>query len=96
VKEGPNMPWIMRSLAIGKFKAAAMVDAAIDAYLEKNPALKTNIIKIEKPLKRKEYYLIFSKKFYNERKELAEAIWDAIEDYKSTEEYRQMKKEFEQ
>ena len=95
VKEEPNMPWIMRSLAIGKFKAAAMVDAAIDEYLAENPTLKANIIKFEKPLKRKEYYLIFSKKFYNERKELAEAIWGAIEDYKSTDEYRQMKKEFE-
>ena len=66
-----------------------------DDYLANNPALKENIIKVEPPLKRKEYYLIFSKKFYNERKELAKAIWDAIEDYKSTEEYHQMKKEFE-
>jgi polar amino acid transport system substrate-binding protein len=95
VKEGPNMPWIMRSLDIGKFKAAAMVDAAIDVYLEENPTVKANIIKFEKPLKRKEYYLIFSKKFYHEHEELAKAIWDAIEDYTSTDEYRQMKIELE-
>jgi hypothetical protein len=40
-------------------------------------------------------YLIFSNKFYHEHEELAEAIWNAIEDYKSTDEYRQMKIEFE-
>jgi len=95
VKEEPNMPWILRSLAIGKYKAAAMVSVAIDDYMEENPTLKGNIIKVEPPLKRKEYYLIFSKKFYNERTELANAIWDAIEDYKSTDDYRRIKKEFE-
>jgi hypothetical protein len=40
-------------------------------------------------------YLIFSNKFYHEHEELAEAIWNAIEDYKSIDEYRQMKIEFE-
>ena len=95
VKEEPNMPWIMRSLAIGKFKSAALQSYMVDDFLANNPALKENIIKVEPPLKRKEYYLIFSKKFYNEHKESAETIWDAIEDYKSTDEYRQMRKEFE-
>jgi len=95
VQEEPNMTWIMRNLAIGKFKSAAMQSSVCDDFLTKNPTLKENIVKIEKPLKKKEYYLIFSKKFYNERNELAKAIWDAIEDYSSSDEYREMRKELE-
>ena len=95
VQEEPNTTGIMRNLDIGKFKSAAMLSHMADDFLANNPALKENIIKVEPPLKRKEYYLIFSKKFYNEHKESAETIWDAIEDYKSTDEYRQMRKEFE-
>jgi polar amino acid transport system substrate-binding protein len=95
VQEEPNLTGIIRSLAIGKFKSAALQNYMVDEFLANNPALKENIIKVEPPLKRKEYYLIFSKKFYDEHKELAKEIWDAIEDYRSTDEYRQMKKEFE-
>ena len=95
VKEEPTMAWIMRNLALGKFKAAALQSRSSDEFLTDNPDLQENITKVEKPLKRKEYYLIFSKKFYDERHELAEAIWDAIEDYSSTDEYRELKKEFE-
>ena len=95
VKEERNIAWIMRNLAIGKFKSAALLSGRVDEFLADNPDLQENIIKVEKPLKRKEYYLIFSKKFYNERHELAKAIWDAIEDYSSSDEYHEMKKEFE-
>ena len=95
VQEEPNLTGIIRSLAIEKFKSAALQNYMVDEFLANNPALKENIIKVEPPLKRKEYYLIFSKKFYDEHKELAKEIWDAIEDYRSTDEYRQMKKEFE-
>lgn len=95
IQEEPNVTGIVRNLAIGKFKSAALQSYMADEFLVNNPALKENIIKIEPPLKRKEYYLIFSKKFYDEQSELAKAIWDAIEDYRSTDEYRQMRKEFE-
>lgn len=92
VKEEYNTPSVIRDLAIGKFKSAALQNYAVNDFLEDNPGLQENIIKVEPPLKRKEYYLVFSRKFYNENKELAEAIWNAIEDYSSTDEYRQMKK----
>jgi polar amino acid transport system substrate-binding protein len=95
VKEEPNMTGIMRNLDIGKFKSAALQNYMVDDFLANNPAFKANIIKFEKPLKRKEYYLIFSKKFYHEHEKLAKAIWDAIEDYKSTEEYHELRRHFE-
>ncbi len=95
VQEEPNITWIMKNLAIGEFKSAALPSDRADQVLAENSALKTNIIKFEKPLKRKEYYLIFSKKFYNERTELAKAIWHAIEDYRSTDEYHRLRQEFE-
>lgn len=94
VREEPNFTWIMRSLAIGKFKSAALQIYMADEFLANNSALKENIIKVEPPLKRKEYYVIFSIKFFSEHEELAKTIWDAIEDYRSTDEYCQMKMEF--
>jgi polar amino acid transport system substrate-binding protein len=72
-----------------------MQDYTVDEFLADNPAYRKNIIKVEKPLKRKEYYLVFSRRFYNEHKELAHAIWDAIEDYSSTDEFSERKKKFE-
>lgn len=95
VREELNTPWVIRNLAIGKFKSAALQNYAVNEFLEDNPALQENIIKIEPPLKRKEYYLVFSKKFYKEHTELAESIWNAIEDYKSSDDYLRMKKEIE-
>ena len=95
VQEEPNMPWIMRNLALGKSQAAAMLSYRADEFLADNPAFKKNIIKVEKPLKRKEYYVIFSRKFYNERNELANAIWNAIEEYSASDEYHEMKNKFE-
>jgi polar amino acid transport system substrate-binding protein len=95
VKEESNTAWIIRCLAIGKVKSAALQSYVADEFLADNPSLIENIIKVETPLKKKEYYLIFSKKFYHEHEELALAIWDAIEDYKLTDEYRKMKDEFE-
>ena len=95
VQEERNMAWIMRNLAIGKFKAAALQSKSVDEFKADNPDLQENIIKVEKPLMKKEYYLIFSKKFYQKRHELAKAIWDAIEEYSSSDEDRELKKEFE-
>jgi polar amino acid transport system substrate-binding protein len=95
VKEDQNTETIFRNLAIGKHKAAAVLGPVGDKQLADNPALKGKIIKFEKPLKKKEYYLIFSKKFYKNNEKLANAIWNAIENYSSSDEYHELKRVFE-
>lgn|GEM_PF-2346949 len=94
VIEEANIPGIMRNLSIGRFKAAALQNYT-DVYLKEHPELKEHIIKAEIPLKRKEYYLAFSRKFYSENRELAEKIWDSIEDYTSSEEFKVKRDEIE-
>jgi polar amino acid transport system substrate-binding protein len=94
VIEEENIPGIMRNLSIGRFKAAALQNYT-DEYLNEHRELKENIIKSEIPLKRKEYYLVFSRRFYNENRTLAEKIWEAIEDYSSTEEFKMKRNELE-
>ena len=96
VQEELNVTVILRNLAIGKFKSAALQSYMAGEFLANNPALKEDIIKVEPPLKRKDYYLILSKKFYHEHEELAKTVWEAIEDYRLTDEYRQMRTGFEE
>ena len=86
---------LMKDLAIGKLKAVGMPDYIANAYIEKDPFLKTNIIQLQPPLKKKDYYLIFSKIFYREHQEMAKCIWDKMEEYTHSKEYRRLKQEFE-
>lgn len=92
VIEEMNIPSILRNVSIGRYSAAALLPEA-DIFLNDNQMISGNIIKIEPPLMRKEYHLIFSKSFYREKEELARKIWDAIEHYKGTEEYVKLKAE---
>lgn len=95
VKEFPSEWGIMKDVAIGKLKGTGMQAYMADIRIEKDPFLKENIIKMPVPLKKKDYYLIFSKKFYQERRETADAIWDKYEEYSQTEEYKQKRLSFE-
>ena len=86
---------IMKDVAIGKLKAIAIQDYVANSFIQKDPFLKKNIIKLQPPLKNKDYYLIFSKKYYSEHRKLAETIWDVMEEYSHSEEYSRLRQEFE-
>lgn len=94
VVEEMNIPSILRNVSIGRYSAAALLPEA-DIFLENNRPISGEIVKVEPPLKRKEYHLIFSKSFYRENGELARKIWTAIEDFTSTDEYMNLKAELE-
>ncbi len=86
---------IMKDVAIGKLKAAGMQDYVADDFINQRPFLKENISKFQIPLKQKDYYLIFSRKFYREHQETAENIWEIMAKYSLSEEYTRLKQEFE-
>ncbi|MCP4109833.1 MAG: hypothetical protein GY749_30665 [Desulfobacteraceae bacterium] len=95
VKESQFPFKILKDLAIGKLKAVGIQSHMVDPYIEKNSFLAKNIIKFQTPLKKKDYYLIFSKKFYSERQDTAEHIWDKIEEYSRSDDYKRAKQDFE-
>ncbi|MCP4353588.1 MAG: amino acid ABC transporter substrate-binding protein [Desulfobacterales bacterium] len=95
VKEFQSELGIMKDVAIGKLKATGMQDYIADVRIEKEPFLRENIVKLPIPLKKKDYYLIFSKKFYKEHKDTAEAIWDKYEEHSKCDEYKRIRSEFE-
>ncbi len=86
---------IMKDVAVGKLKATAMQDYIADEHLKLHPLLEKNLVKLPIPLKKKVYYLIFSKKFYRENQLMAEKIWDKIEEYSASTEYQRLKQAFE-
>ena len=66
----------------------------VDSMLLKNKELFNNIKKIKKPLRTKPYYLVFSKKFYDNNKQIVEAIWSEIKNMKLNGEYNEIKTKY--
>lgn len=68
---------IINLLNIGRFQLAALQDVTADSIIKKENI--ENVIKIDTPIKRKNYYLLLSYQFVEKNPELAQEIWDAIE-----------------
>lgn len=72
---------IVRKLAQGKFDAYAASARITDNLLKKFPALAQNIIKESLPIRKKPYYLIFSKKTYKKKSQEMELIWSGLKEF---------------
>ncbi len=80
-----NLP---RMLIQGGVEGVACLDTVMDTYLEKDPELNRQIVKVHPPIMEKPYYLMLSHPFVKRHPKLAQRIWDTIRDIRASEEYR--------
>lgn len=70
---------IIRDLESNKISAYAGLTTDVEFILEKYPVFRENIIKEPIPIRKKDYYLIFSKKIYSgTKKNEIELIWNGL------------------
>lgn len=86
---GVNQIGNLRSVAHGELIATAELEHSADQALADDGELAQSIEKLPIPVRKKEYYLIFSKPFYAQREKDAQAIWDGIEKLKNSPKYVQ-------
>lgn len=76
----------LKKLLMNRVAGVASIESIFDKHINNNKNIKKNY----PPLKTKEYYLIFSKKFYNNYPDLAEKIWSKIVSTKKTKKYKEI------
>ncbi|WP_417334581.1 hypothetical protein [Halarcobacter sp.] len=80
IKQMESKVALLRELYSKKLSSYAAVGKDIDELLEKYPAFKKKIVKEKNPIRQKNYFLVFSKQFYNQNKEIAEKIWNGLKE----------------
>jgi len=69
---------LLRDLAQGKLSAYAGLITDVDVILKEHSQFAKRIVRESLPIRKKEYYLIFSKKNYQDKKVEMEQIWDGL------------------
>ncbi len=88
IKFGQNEAVNLQSVLHKEIVASAGSEAVADDIISKESELKKSIKKIPTPIRKKEYYLIFSKPYYEKEKSSAEKIWSGIEELKKSPKYQ--------
>ncbi len=83
----PNTPNL---LVHGRLQGYICLETVFDAYLERQPGVFGDIVKIRPPVKAKPYYLMLSRQFVDTHPELAEQIWNTIRDIKKNSAFTRM------
>jgi polar amino acid transport system substrate-binding protein len=76
-----------QKMLLGRVAAVALQTQQGDNALAKNPDFKANIERITPLLVEKPYFLIFSKRFYQQNPEFSAAVWQTIELVRESPEY---------
>lgn len=77
VQEAATTEQNFSKLRLGRIDAFAHQDLVADRYLER-AGMSEDFIKVEPPLSRKDYFLLFSQAFIAKHPQLAERIWQRI------------------
>ncbi len=85
---------IFKKLLSKRIDAAVLQISAGEYVLKNTPEFSKNIIRVEKPIEEKPYYLIFSKDFVNKYPELTKKIWNEIEKVRESKEFEIKKNDF--
>ncbi len=78
VKEVKSTRQNLEMLIRGRIQAYAAQDGTIDPVIAKYKRYQ-NLVKVGPPIKKKEYYFMFSHQYYEKNREMAEKIWNRIE-----------------
>lgn len=81
IKIFDDNPEIIRCLASKKIAAYAGTALRVDELLEKYPIFAKNIVRESIPIRKKDYFLIFSKKTYEQKSKDMKKIWNGLKKY---------------
>lgn len=84
---GANTTSNLNNVLYKEFIATAELESEADSIIQNKPLMQKNIVKMPIPIRKKEYYLIISKPFYKEHANIAQQLWNAIEQLKQTPKY---------
>jgi len=84
----------LRRLVQGRVAGIAGLELMNDFHINARPEEFKEIVKVYPPIAQKPYYLMLSHELVGENPDLAEAIWDAIQDIRVSEEYFQIAKKY--
>lgn len=76
-----NNAEIIRKLSIGQLDAYAGSAKVSDKLLKKFPTLAKNIVRESLPIRKKDYFLIFSKITYKKKSQQMNIIWDGLKEF---------------
>lgn len=72
---------LISALLKGKISAYAANAAGIEDTLKRMPHIKDKLIKEPIPIRKKPYFVIFSKKMYENKKNEIEKLWNGLKEY---------------
>lgn len=84
-----------RKLIANRIQGFVNQSSKIDPYLKENPRYASKIKKILPPIETKPYFILFSRKFYEENKETAEKIWELTADHLNNPKFKSIIKKYE-
>jgi len=77
----------LAKLLEGRIAAYAEIENLAGEVLRQDPALSEAVVKLQPPLITKSYYLLLSRQFVERDRALAEAVWDAIAEVRTSDEF---------
>ena len=94
VEEALSQKQNLEKLIINRISAFAGIESMVDFQIIKNPKKFINVVKVTIPLKKKDYYLMLSKKFVKNNPQLSIAIWNKIRVLKDSGVYYEITKKY--
>jgi uridine phosphorylase len=86
---------MLRMVAAGdRVDAAVGIEHNIDGAMELYPDVASKVHKISKPLQKKVGYVMFSKQFYQQHKEMVECFWTTSAKLKTSDWFKTMKSSY--
>ena len=92
VKEIPKLDALLTMLRKNRLNSVAMHESDGDIWLKKRGF--ENLKKSSIPLKKKNYYLLISHKFYKNNRSLSEKIWKNLAEIRSSNRYQKIKSKY--
>lgn len=81
IKTFTNNSEILRKLASGQLDAYAGSAIVSDNLLKKLPSMAENIVRESLPIRKKDYFLIFSKITYENKSKEMNVLWDGLKEF---------------
>jgi len=94
IDESPSTENDFIKLIKGRLDAVAALEMTGDYYLIENKEFNQKIEKVDPLIVEKPYYFMISQQFYNNHREMAEKIWDAIAEIRQDPEFQKKLKNY--
>ncbi|MBV8464969.1 MAG: hypothetical protein JO218_03395 [Burkholderiales bacterium] len=78
---------VLRNLVLGTFAAAALPTVNADRLIADNPNFRAEVEKLPTPLVEKHYYLMLSRQLVTAQPQLAERVWNEVEQVREMPEF---------